>query len=91
MRPALFATLAGMAVILLIACANVAALVLGQVESRSGELALRLALGADRARLATQLVIEVLGLGTLAGVIGAGFAVTGFAVLRDALCDRCVE
>ena len=85
MRPALLATLAGMAVILLIACANVAALVLGQVESRSRELALRLALGADRTRLATQLILEVLVLGGLAGVIGTGFAAAGFTVLRNAL------
>lgn len=85
MRPALLATLAGMAVILLIACANVAALVLGQVESRSSEFALRLALGADRSRLATQLIIEVLVLGISAGLIGTAFAGAGFAVLRDAL------
>ena len=58
MRPALFATLAAMAVIMLIACANVAALMLGQVESRSAELALRSALGADRGRITAQLVSE---------------------------------
>ncbi|MGH9886718.1 MAG: ABC transporter permease, partial [bacterium] len=54
-RPSLLATLGGMAIILLIACANVAALVLSQVESRTSELALRTALGAARGRLATQL------------------------------------
>jgi putative ABC transport system permease protein len=87
MRPALLATLAGMIVILLIACANVAALVLGQVESRSRELALRLALGADRTRLATQLMLEVLVLAVIAGVIGTGLAAAGFAVLRNALAS----
>ena len=85
MRPALLATLAAMAVILLIACANVAALMLGQVESRSTELAVRSALGADRGRLATQLVFEALGVGLLAGVLGAGLSVAGFSVLRGAL------
>ena len=85
MRPALFATLAAMAVIMLIACANVAALMLGQVESRSSELALRSALGADRARIISQLVMESLVLGLVAGVVGTLFAVAGFKVLRGAL------
>ena len=85
MRPALLATLAGMAIILLIACANVAALVLSQVESRSSELALRSALGAERGRLATQLLIEVLALGAVAAAIGSTFASAGFSVLRGAL------
>ena len=85
MRPALFATLAAMAVIMLIACANVAALMLGQVESRSAELALRSALGADRGRIVSQLVMESLVLGLVSGVVGTGFAVAGFNVLRGAL------
>ena len=85
MRPALFATLAGMAAILLIACANVAALVLGQIESRSGELAVRTALGADRSRLATQIVIEVVVIGLAAGVVGSLIASAGFGMLRSTL------
>ena len=85
MRPALLATLAGMSIILLIACANVAALVLSQVEARSSELAVRSALGADRSRLATQLLLEVFTLGAAAGVIGTAFASVGFKVLRGAL------
>ena len=85
MRPALFATFAAMAVIMLIACANVAALMLGQVESRSAELALRSALGADRGRITAQLVTESLVLGLVAGLVGTGFAVAGFNFLRGAL------
>ena len=85
MRPALFATLAAMAVIMLIACANVAALMLGQVESRSAELALRSALGADRGRIVSQLVMESLVLGLVSGLVGTAFAVAGFNVLRGAL------
>jgi predicted permease len=85
MRPALFATLAAMAVIMLIACANVAALMLGQVESRSAELALRSALGADRGRITAQLVSESLMLGLVAGLVGTIFAIAGFNFLRGAL------
>lgn len=85
MRPALLATLAGMSIILLIACANVAALVLSQVEARSGELAVRTALGADRSRLATQLLLEVLLLGAAAGAVGTAFASIGFNVLLGTL------
>jgi predicted permease len=85
LRPALLATLAAMAVILLIACANVAALMLGQVNRRTGELAVRTALGADRRRITQQLVIEALVLGLLAGVAGALLAAAGFRVLAGAL------
>jgi predicted permease len=84
-RAPLLATLAAMAVILLIACANVAALMLGQVESRSGELAVRTALGADRTRLTLQLLLEALALGVVGGLLGALCAVAGFDVLRGAL------
>jgi putative ABC transport system permease protein len=85
MKPPLLATVGAMAVILLIACANVAALMLGQVESRSGELAVRAALGADRIRLTTQLLFEALALGLAGGIVGAAAAVGGFDVLRGAL------
>lgn len=85
LRPALLATLAAMAVILLIACANVAALMLGQVNRRAGELAVRSALGADRRRITQQLVIEALVLGLLAGGAGAFLAAAGFRVLTGAL------
>jgi predicted permease len=85
MRPALFATFAAMAVIMLIACANVGALMLGQVESRSAELALRSALGADRGRITAQLLTESIVLGVVAGGVGTLFAIGGFNFLRGAL------
>jgi predicted permease len=85
MRPALFATLGAMALILLIGCANVAALVLGQIDARSAEFAVRSALGAKRQRLAQQLIVEVLLVATAAGALGAALAWGGFSVVRNAL------
>ncbi len=84
-RPAVVATVAAMGLILLIACANVAALMLGQVEGRGSELALRSALGAGRRRLTQQIVVEALLVGLGAGVLGAALAAAGFHALASAL------
>jgi predicted permease len=84
-RPSLVATLAAMGVILLIACANVAALMLGQVDARSTELAVRAALGANRQRLVQQLLLEALLIGLLAGIAGAALASAGFTLLVESL------
>ena len=84
-RPALVATLVAMGLILLIACTNVSALMLGQVEGRSSELAVRSALGATRTRIAQQLIVEALLVGIGAAIVGAGIAALGFGVLTRAL------
>jgi predicted permease len=85
MRPALLATLGAMALILLIACANVAALLLGQVEARSVEFAVRSALGASRQRLTRPVVVEALLLALAGGACGAALAWAGFDGLMRAL------
>jgi putative ABC transport system permease protein len=84
-RAGLLATFAAMGLILLIACVNVSALMLGQVSGRTSELAVRTALGAGRRRLVQQLVLESLLVGLLAGAAGAAFAATGFGVLLRSL------
>ena len=84
-KPGLLATLAAMSVILLIACANVASLMLGQLDARATDIAVRAALGANRQRLIQQLVVESLLIGSVAGVVGASLALIGFGVIVGAL------
>lgn len=84
-RPAVVATLVAMSLILVIACVNVAALMLGQVSGRSTELAVRGALGANRGRLAQQLLIESLLIGLVAGAVGAALAASSFRLLVSSL------
>jgi putative ABC transport system permease protein len=87
-RPALLVLLGAVAFVLLIACANVANLMLAKTLSRRKEIAIRSALGASRSRVLQQVLSETILLALVGGILGLFIAHFGVRLISAFLADQ---
>jgi len=90
MRSQTQALMAAVGFILLIACANLAGLMLARIHRRTPEMATRMALGASRARILRQLWVENLVLALAGGAAGVGLALALFPAMKRMLPDEMI-
>src|SRR5205814_1490819 len=88
LEPAFYTLIGAVSFVLLIACANVASLFLGRLTARHKEIAIRQSLGASRAQVVRQFLIESLAFSIVAGGIGVIAALWSLSAIQSTIASQ---